>query len=283
MSARAVRAGLRRVAVCGLFGSVWLGDASAKAARPTEDARAPVATAAASPRSDWCAEGVEALDAETCFVLPALAAGKPRRLLLYLHGVVPPRPTSPQKENLMRTVKRACERAGAAALIPRGLLGVGPRSAPGYWAWPTGAKGYPEHMPSLVARFADAKLRLEARAGAPFERVYVAGSSNGAYFVSALALRGDLHAKGFPVDGFGAMSGGSSGGRTPAALEGKRAVPFYVGFGSHDPDSKALGVALGRLLAAAKWPVKVSEHPLGHGAREVYLDEAFALWDDGAP
>jgi hypothetical protein len=25
--------------------------------------------------------------------------------------------------------------------------------------------------------------------------------------------------------------------------------------------------------------VRVAEHPFGHGAREVYLDEAFAFWD----
>jgi hypothetical protein len=36
--------------------------------------------------------------------------------------------------------------------------------------------------------------------------------------------------------------------------------------------------ALAGLLRGAGWPVRVAEHPLGHGAKEVYLDEALAFW-----
>lgn len=156
------------------------------------------------------------LDEETCFVLPLLAPGRPRRLLVYLHGIVPPVPTSPQKENVMTSVLHAATRAGAAALVPRGLRGIGPAGAKDWWAWPTSPKSHAEHAPALVARISSAKAKLEERAGAPFERTYLAGSSNGAYFAVNLALRGELD-----VDGVGAMSGGAP---TPATRKEPLAV-----------------------------------------------------------
>jgi predicted esterase len=75
------------------------------------------------------------------------------------------------------------------------------------------------------------------------------------------------------------MSGGAAGGHGAAALAGRAARPFYVGYGAYDEDSKKNARALVTVLEGAKWPVRVGEHPFGHGAREVYLDEAFAFWD----
>jgi predicted esterase len=124
------------------------------------------------------------------------------------------------------------------------------------------------------------KKKLEALAGAPFARTYLAGSSNGAYFIAALSLRGDLDALGFPVDGFGAMSGGAAAGKGKGALAGRTPRPYYVGFGTYDDETKANAKSLVSVLKAAEWPVRVAEHPVGHGAKEVYLDEAFALWDE---
>ena len=108
---------------------------------------------------------------------------------------------------------------------------------------------------------------LEAALRRPFERIYVAGSSSGAYFVTALALGG-----GFEADGWAALSGGARDVRTGGA---KR--PFYVGYGAADP-TNAGPKALGAFLKAEGWPVRVSEHPGGHGAREVYLVEALEHW-----
>jgi predicted esterase len=241
--------------------------------------RAPPDAAKVAVVTDWCIEGLTALDEETCYVLPPAAAGKPRRLLVYLHGIIPPVPASPQKENVMNAVLHVSQRVGAAALVPRGVRGVGPKGAHEWWAWPTSSGKYLELTPGLIARFAGAKKRLEAVAGAPFERTYVAGSSNGAYFLTTAAMRGDFDRHGLAVDGIGAMSGGGTGGHGPSSLAGRAPVPFYVGFGTLDEESTAHGRALAHVLEAARWPVKVSEHAFGHGAREVYLDEAFALWD----
>ncbi len=238
---------------------------------------APGTESAPSP-SDWCIEGLSTLDEETCFLLPPLAEGHPRRLLVYFHGIVPPEPGSVQQKTVQRAVASASKRAGAAALVPRGVRGVGPKNAHDWWAWPTSPKAHAERAPAIVERLRAARVKLEAKVGSIFERVYFAGSSNGAYFVAALALRGDLDAVEFSVDGFGAMSGGTTGGY--GALLARRPVhPFYLGYGAYDEESKRGALALAAALKAARWPIEVAEHPFGHGAREVYLDEAFAFWD----
>ena len=54
-------------------------------------------------------------------------------------------------------------------------------------------------------------------------------------------------------------------------------VPFYIGFGSHDSVGRSAR-ALADVLRGAGWPVRLAEHPVGHGAKEIYLDEAFAFW-----
>jgi predicted esterase len=249
----------------------------ASAASPAP-ALAPVAAAPDPVTTDWCVDGLSALDEDVCFVLPPPAAGRPRRLLVYLHGIVPPLPESRQKHTVETAVLHACERAGAAALVPRGRRGIGPAQARDWWAWPTAPAAITQLTPGIVARWVAAKRKLEAIAGAPFERTYLAGSSNGAYYLTALAARGDVPSADFPVDGFAAISGGSAAG--PADRLARLAPrPFYVGFGAFDDDTKANVRSLVSALQASRWPVRVAEHPLGHGANEVYLDEAFAFWD----
>ncbi|HEX8793291.1 MAG TPA: hypothetical protein VF765_20250 [Polyangiaceae bacterium] len=231
-----------------------------------------------TPVTDWCLRGLTPLAADVCYVLPALPADHPRRLLVYLHGIVPPVPDSEQKRKVETAVLHACTRAGVAALVPRGIRGVGPAGAHDWWAWPTSATDVTQLAPSLVGRWVDAKRALEAIAGAPFDRTYLAGSSNGAYFLAALAERGDLPSPAFPVDGFAAISGGAAGANAATALAGGSPRPFYVGYGVYDETTTAGTRGLVAALEAARWPVHAAPHPLGHGANEIYLDEAFAFF-----
>jgi predicted esterase len=198
-------------------------------------------------------------------VLPELWT---EELLLYLHGTIPPGKTSPQKTNLGTVLSNAAKRGKFAALLPRGRRGLAPASQKDWWGWPTSAAQYERWAPELVASFAEKRQKLEALIGAPFARFYVAGSSSGAYFAAALALQGELES-----DGYAAISGGSWVERNRIADLAPK--PFYVGYGQHDtvaPSARRLGE---RLLAAG-WPVSVAVHPLPHGAREIYLDEALA-------
>jgi predicted esterase len=195
-------------------------------------------------------------------------------LVIYLHGIVPPEKTSIQKTNLETVLANAARRARAAALLPRGKQGFAPRGHDGWWGWPTGDSAYRRHAPELLAMISGKREKLERLAGGVFRRVYLAGSSSGAYFVAAVALHGS-----FPADGFAALSGGS-GSVTPelARLSPK---PFYIGYGSQDSVGPAAR-ALSELLRRAGWPVKIAAHSVGHGAKEVYLDEAFAFWREHA-
>jgi predicted esterase len=233
-----------------------------------------LAEAAPSPRwppppsgatSDFCIETVDALDDSSCYVLPDAPTDE---LLLYLHGIVPPTKTSRQKTNFETVVSTAARRAGVAALMPRGRQGLAPKGHDGWWGWPTSAAAYARWADELTAEFAQKRGKLEALSGRRFERLYVAGSSSGAYFVAALALRGAIAA-----DGFAAISGGAL---APGAdFHGRAPKPFYIGYGTADtvgPGAQALAAR----LRALGFPVKLSAHPLPHGAAEVYLDEAFA-------
>jgi predicted esterase len=245
----------------------------AEASSPDSAARPWPAKPPPAVETDWCIELVSALDEETCYVLPDAPT---RTLLIYLHGIVPPTKTSVQKTNFETVVANAARRAGVAALIPRGDQGLAPKQYDRWWGWPTATgASYQRLAPKLLDRIRDKRTKLQEIAGVEFERVYVAGSSSGAYFAAAIALRGGLA----DADGFGAMSGGA-GARTPE-LAGLAPKPFYIGFGKHDSVAGSAR-ALGTLLGGAGWPVRVAEHPVGHGAKEIYLDEAFAFWREHA-
>ena len=228
-------------------------------------------SAPATRPNEWCIEGLSALDEETCYIFP-IANEKPRELLIYLHGIVSPAPGADAQRVFQTIVMNASLRGGVVAMIPRGRRGIGPGASKDWWAWPTTPSDYSKYASAILTSFTEHKAALETIAGAPFLRTYLAGSSNGAYFLTTVALHGAFHA-----DGFGAMSGGSASGMQPSALIGGPMPSFYVGIPTYD-STRDGALALGRLLAAAKWPNKIAEHPFGHGAREVYLDEAFAYW-----
>ena len=225
----------------------------------------------ARAETDWCIDSVGALDLETCYVLPERPT---EALLIYLHGIVPPERTSVQKTTFETVVSNTSRRANAAALMPRGKKGLGPKGLEKWWAWPTSEGATRRQGPELVATIREKRQKFEATTGIRFSRVYLAGSSSGAWFVASLALTGGLDA-----DGYGAMSGGA--GRATPELARLAPKPFYIGYGTHD--SVAAGARqLGEVLRAAGWPVRVAQHPVGHGAKEIYLDEAFAFWQKNA-
>jgi predicted esterase len=160
--------------------------------------------------------------------------------------------------------------------LPRGDQGYAPAKYPGWWGWPTSKQSYERHADMFIGRLHDKRSQLEERLGAKFDRVYLAGSSSGAYFVASVLLHGDMP----EVAGYAVLSGGS-GYATPE-LPALPATPVYIGFGQHDSVAGPAR-ALGTRLEALGWPVKVAAHPTGHGAREIYLDEAVAFWQQPRP
>jgi predicted esterase len=219
-------------------------------------------------KTDWCIDQVQALDEGACYVLPDEPT---RTLLIYLPGIIPPEAKSPQKSNVETVVANVARRAGIAALIPRGRQGLAPKGRDRWWGWPTTDASYREHAGVMVATFAAQRKKLEEIAGVSFTRVYVAGSSSGAYFCVRLALRGEIEAH-----GFAAISGGALADAT--SLDRLEPKPFYFGYGKGEASVRRSVVALVDVFRRANWPVRAAEHPLDHGAHEVYLDEAIAFW-----
>ena len=251
------------------------------ARRPAEPAPLPPSVEAPPPAwpprtpsdvaTDWCTESVRGLRTDACYFLPDTPT---TTLLIYLHGVVPPDKSSVQKTNYQAVVANASRRANAAALMPRGNQGLTPKEVAKWWGWPTSPDTYRRHGPELVERIVGARRELEAATGVRFERVYLAGSSSGAYFVATLAQRGAID-----VDGYGAMSGGTR--VLEPALHQLAPRPMYIGYGLYDTVGQSAR-ELGKLLEGARWPVRIAEHRTGHGAREIYLDEAFPFWNEQA-
>lgn len=220
----------------------------------------------------FCTEAVVALAEDACLALPEQ---RPSELMIYLHGIIPPGQASPQLDNFMKVVAESAQKGGVVALIPRGDPGLAPKRYRGWWGWPTSTGTYRRLAATLIERIEAHQRALEQHLGFRLKRRYVAGSSAGGYFASLIALNGGLAA-----DGFGAMAG-AAGSRTPALAQ-QPARPFYVGFGEHDSVSHS-SRALAKLLEGAGWPVKVGVHPVGHGARAVYIDEAIPFWRKHAP
>ncbi|MBI5531285.1 MAG: hypothetical protein HY898_01120 [Deltaproteobacteria bacterium] len=223
-----------------------------------------------SGRSAWCLEGFSAFDDDACYLIPPAGIRQPKALLIYLHGVIAP--GGDTQRIVQGIVARHAQARGYVALMPKGRRGIGPAPVQDWYSWPTTAENHRRYAAQMVESWRDKKRQLEAMTGGAFDKTYLAGSSNGAFFATILALNGE-----FAADGFGAMSGGSRAGRSKAGIRTSQRPPFYVGYGIHD-DLKPHPISLGELLAEAGWPHRVSAHNTGHGAREVYLDEAFTFW-----
>lgn len=245
-------------------------DAAPPTAEALPDAAppAPISRSLPDVKTDWCLDGWQGLNEATCYALPD-SATDPDELLIYLAGIVPPGGRSAPKEHVQRVVGNVVRRHRVAALLPRGRIGIGPKDAKDWWAWPTSNVDYVKFAAALVEEWKTERRALEDALGHPFKRVYLAGSSSGAYFLSLLAFAGDVD-----FDGYVAASGGAPGpGPSPRAT--KR--PFYVGWGQGDPTNDGPR-ALAALLKAKGWPTSEAQHPTGHGAREVYLDEALTFF-----
>jgi len=164
-------------------------------------------------------------------------------------------------------------RYGFAVLMPRGRPGIGPKTMESWWAWPTAAAAQAAHEDALVAEWDAARAELERRTGKPFERVFVFGFSNGAYYATSLAMRGRL-----PVQGYAVFAGGSGAKYLERAGAGtKQRAPMFVGWGGRDPAHRDQE-ALARMLRRMKWPSKsLGQKRAGHAMTDEQVTQAVAF------
>jgi predicted esterase len=240
---------------------------------------APASAAEPSPKS-WCAPELEQLADGACGYLPERApkkASQPRTLILFLHSLVPGGSTWQWEQQ--RTVLRIAQANGFAALMPRGRRGIGPGRLPDTWAWPTSASAQDELEDDLIAEWASLRAKLERKQGAPFERLYVFGFSNGGYYTSSLALRGRLE----DADGYAAFSGGA-GGKYASVLGSRttRRVPIFIGYGTRDPAHNDMRT-LAKTLALLGWRHSVKAEDVGHTVTDTQLRFAIAYLSSPHP
>jgi predicted esterase len=239
----------------------------------------PASAAEPSPKA-WCAPELEQLAHGACGYLPERAPGKvnqARTLILFLHSLVPA--GSSWQWEQQRTVLRMAEARGFAALMPRGRRGIGPGRLPDTWAWPTSASAQNQLEDDLIAEWASARAELERRQGARFERLYVFGFSNGAYYTSSLALRGRLE----EADGYAAFSGGA-GGKYASVLGARtsRRVPIFIGYGTRDPAHNDMRT-LAKTLSLLGWRHRVKAEDVGHTVTDTQLRFAIAYLSSPHP
>ncbi len=217
--------------------------------------------------SAWCTDGTIEVTNSACAVVPASRDHHPGVLLIYLHGIIPPNGDPVQKHKVLSIVSTHASRTGYVALIPKGIRGIGPSPFVDWYAWPTSRAAYEKRANILVAQWMDTRRTIEAKLGATFTRVILAGSSNGAYFLTMLAARGDVD-----VDTFGAFSGGVL--HELPKISRERMRPFVIAYGEYD-GAKGDPQKLSLMLDQAKWSHRTYAHKLSHGAHIEYLDDLF--------
>jgi dienelactone hydrolase len=239
-------------------------------------ASAPAPEAPPAPAGErWCAPEFEAIEGATCAVVPSRPMDGPRTLVIFLHGVV--QPESGWQHAQQRAAARAAATHGFSVIMPRGRRGNGPRGMEDWWTWPTGAAAQAKIEDEVIAEWGQARAALEAKSGQRFERVWIFGFSNGAYYATDLALRGKLSAggPGERVDGFGVFAGGA-GARYLEAHARRAAIraPIFVGWGGKD---RAHGdqVKLAAMLRRLSWPSRAEGAPrAGHAMVDKHVADA---------
>jgi predicted esterase len=191
---------------------------------------------------------------------------EPRTLVIFLHPLVGD--GSSWQWEQQRMLARAGTKLGFSVLMPRGRRGIGPGRDPNTLAWPTSAKMQEEHETAIIAEWMAAKNTVEQRDG-KFERVFVFGFSNGAYYGTSLALRGHL-----PVDGYGIFAGGSGSKYLQlSAQKAEHRAPIFVGYGTKDPAHRGQQELI-KLLRKLGWKHRSRSARVGHTVTYDQLHDA---------
>ena len=224
--------------------------------------------AAGPPSSHWCAAELLELSDGVCAALPERLV-EPHTLVVFLHGVI--KPDTDWQWAQQRAVARAAKTHGFVALMPRGRRGVGPAGMKDWWCWPTSVSAQARVESELMTEWQMGQLALVGALGRPFQRSFVFGFSNGAYYASSLALRGRL-----AVDGYGLFAGGS--GADYLVRRGRstrQRPPIYIGYGLRDATARSDATKLGGALRALGWPARLVGHPrVGHTITDTMVTEA---------
>lgn len=223
----------------------------------------------------WCAPELTRLNDRVCFYTPARregavvtpgSLGRSGTLVIFLHSLIGAEPTAAWEQQ--RRMIRMATTYGFAMLVPRGRPGLGPGRNASVLAWPTAQETQQLVEHELLAEWKSA-IAWANRHHGNFERTFLFGFSNGAYYATSLAFREQ-----FPVNGVAVFAGGS--GSKLQRLNAARAkvrVPLFVGYGSLDPDRRRQQ-DLVHLLQSLHWPHSSLQSKVGHTVAGVQLSAA---------
>jgi predicted esterase len=230
--------------------------------------------------------GVDSASGTTpvCTYTPDKLAEGPRTLVVFLHGLTAA--GSDWQYAFQKAGMRIADSKGFTVLMPRGRRGIGPKGSEDNWAWPTGSSAQLSVESDVLAEWASAQAKLEEKSGAKFDRVWVFGFSNGAYYAASLAARGRLANDGdasspqkhVVASGYAVFAGGSGASYLSASAKNVTDRPrFFVAWGGQDP-AHGDQEELAHMLHDLGWPMKSSPAPkAGHTATDKQLAEAVAF------
>jgi predicted esterase len=205
----------------------------------------------------WCAEELETLPNGLCHIEGGQKDGR-RTLVVFLHGMIARDVDWQWLQE--RALTRQAKQNKFDAVFARAPLG------PGGYVWPGSISAQETSEQELIDGWRSARKFLESRSGKPYDEVFLMGFSSGAYFVSALALRGRVD-----FDGYAVFAGGA-GGQAAPNVETK--APVYVGVCADDRQTANHSRSFGGVLAARGWPHRVDEQHVGHMFADVHVGHA---------
>lgn len=208
----------------------------------------------------WCAPELTPLTMHVCHYAPPMREGVASRdsgtLVIFLHSLVSAEPRAAWEQQ--RRMRRLADVYRFSILIPRGRAGFGPGRDPGTLAWPTAEQLQRQYEAELLGEWSDALASVTTSHGA-FQRVFLIGFSNGAYYATSLAFRNR-----FASDGVAVFAGGSGNKyHQLSAARAKHRVPMFVGYGTLDPDNPQQR-SLVALLKRVGWPHRALAAKVGH-------------------
>jgi predicted esterase len=208
----------------------------------------------------WCAEEFETLPNGLCHINGGQKDGR-RTLVIFLHGMIARDVDWQWLQE--RALSRQAKQSKFEAIFARAPL------SPGGYVWPGTVTSQETSEQDLIDGWNTARAFLEKRNEKPYDDVFLMGFSSGAYFVSALALRGRVK-----FDGYAVFAGGAGGLVAGGGDQKIEKSPVYVGVCADDAQTANHSRSFGGVLAARGWPSRVDEQRVGHMFSDIHVAHA---------
>jgi len=242
----------------------------------TRQAVAESAPSSEAPRTVLCAPPLTELPGQACAFEPAPAkkSAEPNVLVIFLHGLMSNTPEA--RHDWQLYVHSMAKQHGFALLVPHGRPGIGPGRNPQILAWPTSEKMRAAHEDAVLQTWQAAQASFEQQRGAKFERTYVFGFSNGAYYATSLLVRAKLKIQGYAMFGGGSAASYLEKAAKRAALRPR----VFVGVGKHDRARKD-AASLALMLKRLGWKHRLAIANGGHSVTPTQVKEALGFLGGG--